>query len=134
MRNSNKTMWVAVAVVASMALASVAYADTVYRSGRSKGMAMLTVEANSGQDIGKVEVSVLRGRVRAYRIPPGWFGAMDGPFMRWWTEDGNYRIAAGTSLSGFGIKVTGRGWGTWRTYKGNGDFIDQGIIGLKGRL
>ena len=134
MRNSKKTMWVAVAVVAGMALAPVAYADTVYRSGRSNGMAMITVEANSGEDIWEVELAVLRGRVRAYRVPPGWFGAMEGPFMRWWTEDGNYRIAAGTSLSGFGIKVTGRGWGTWRTYNGNGLFIDQGIIGLKGRL
>ena len=134
MRNSKKTMWVAVAVVAGMALAPVAYADTVYRSGRSNGMAMITVEANSGEDIWEVELAVLRGRVLTYRVPPGWFGTMDGPFMRWWTEDGSYRIAAGSSLSGFGIKVTGRGWGTWRTYNGNGAFISQGIIGLKGRL
>ena len=34
MRNSKKTMWVAVAVVAGMTLASVAYADAVYKSGR----------------------------------------------------------------------------------------------------
>ena len=134
MRNSKKTVWAAVAVVASMALASVAYADTVYRSGRSKGMAMITVEANSGEDIWEVELAVLRGRVLTYRVPPGWFGTMDGPFMRWWTEDSNYCIAAGSSLSGFGIKVTGRGWGTWRTHNGSADFIDQGIIRLKGRL
>lgn len=134
MRSSKKRMWLAVVAVVGLALASMAYADTIYRSGRAKGVAIITVEADSGEDIWEVELAVLAGKVRTYRTPPGWFAEADGPFMRWWTEDYNYRIAAGTSLSGFGVKVTGKGWGTWRTYDAAGAFIDQGIIKLKGRM
>jgi len=133
MSNNNKTIWLAVAGVVGIALASMAYADSVYRGGRRKGMILLTVEANSGEDIYEVNLAVLEGKVRVCRAPQGWSGEANGPFMRWWTEDYNYRIAAGSSLPGFGIKVTGRGWATWRTYNGDGDFIDQGIIRLKGR-
>ena len=133
MSNNNKTRWLAVAGVLGIALASMAYADTVYRSGRSKGMALLTVDASSGQDIYEVNLAVMEGKARDYRVPQGWFGEKDGPFVRWWTEDYNYRIAAGTSRPGFGIKVTGKGWAHWETRKDNGDFIDQGWIRLKGR-
>ena len=133
MSNSKKTIWLAVASVVGIALASMAYADTVYRSGQSKGMALLTVEASSGQDIYEVSLAVLQGKVRGYRAPQGWFGEKYGPFMSSWTEDYNYRIAAGTSRPGFGIKVTGKGWVHWETYNGNGNFIDQGWIKLKGR-
>ena len=135
MSSSNKMMWGAVAVVIGIALASTASADNVYRSGRSKGVAMLTVEATSGKDIYEVRLWVLAGKVRAYRVPAGWSGEADGHFMRWWTTDSNYRIADGASLAGFGVKVTGRGSATWQTYDGNPAFIDQGVIRrLKGRL
>ena len=127
-------MWGAVAVVIGIALASPASADDVFRSGRSRGVAMLTVAATSGEDISEVNLWVLEGKVRAYRIPPGWSGQANGHFMRWWTANPNYRIAAGTSLAGFGVKVTGRGAATWQTYDGNDDFIDQGNVKLKGRL
>ena len=134
MTSSNKVMWVAVAVVVGVALASTAYADNIYRSGRSRGVAMLTVEATSGRAIYEVKLWVLEGKVRTYRIPQGWSGEADGHFMRWWTADPNYRIPDGTSLAGFGVKVTGRGAATWQTYDVNGDFIDQGNVKLKGRL
>ena len=134
MHNTNRTMWLALMVVAGIALASTSYADTVYKSGRSKGMALLTVTADSGEDIWEVNLSGLGDTARSYCTPPGWFGELDGPYMRWWTDDYNCRIAAGASLSGFGIKVTGKGWAAWETRNGDGDFIDQGLIRLKGRI
>ena len=132
MSNYSRTIWLAVAGVVAIALASIVQADTVYRSGRAKGVTWLTVEASSGQDIYEVHLKVVRGKVKAYRVPEGWFGEAYGGEMLWRTDE--CAIADGSSLPGFGIKVTGKGLvAYWETRNVDGDLIDWGFVKLKGR-
>jgi hypothetical protein len=102
--------------------------DATVEKVQGKAYLTLTVDLQSPANFAALLVSLTRGSVQTFAAPPGWSAAPEGDNAVRFTPDGTVPFTG--TASGFMLKVSGPGVGTWATYYRDGSGM-PGLLGLK---
>ncbi len=122
------TCWVIAVVVLAVAVPA-AYADGVAVEN-ARGKAYLRLVVDDPTDFDSLLISLMRGRVQDFAAPPGWAAFPEGDGAVRFVPDGTDGFFQTGIATGFMMKVSGRGSGTWATYYTDGTGL-TGPIHLK---